>query len=313
MPENVKACRPHGCDPGYQPVTEGTTIADVLEGRADWVVVTGDNADVRGRLPREGLAVVSDVPYGQRYVGSPGYSNPKGIGTTYCPRPGKAIRTRETVVGDDADFDPLPWTQWPCCISGAQHYYHLLPKGGSLHSWDKRGDYERTTFADADFIWCSRKTNAQTFRLVWRGLCRHAEYDQRIEHPTQKPVALMEWMIDLLQPTPGSAIFDPYCGSGTTGVAAVRKGFRFIGCELVASYADIARRRIREAEPVLFTQPKRSRSRRRCSRDPRRGHIRRQASVHHSRGDHRGMRDNRYGREFRRRPAEQPREHPADA
>ena len=231
------------------------TIEQVLSGEADWNVTCADCLQILPTIPAGSVgAVVSDVPYGCGYVGSPGLTNKK-IFDTYK---GKRVpRTRETVIADDVDFDPSPWLALaPCCISGAQHYYHRLPEGGSLHSWDKRGDYERTTFADADFIWCSRKTNAQTFRLVWRGLCRHAEHDQRIEHPTQKPVALMEWMIDLCDLPPGAVIFDPYCGSGTTGVAAVRKGFRFIGCEILPSYSEVARRRIREAEPVLFTRAK---------------------------------------------------------
>ena len=190
-------------------------------------------------------AVVSDVPYGMSYVGSPGTSNGSSI---HCSP--KTLRTRETVVGDTGEFDPTPWLRWPVAFSGAQHYYHTLPAGGSLHSWDKRGDYKRTTFADADFIWCSRKMNAQTFRLVWRGLCRHAENTDRIEHPTQKPVSLMEWIISLLSLS-NATILDPYMGSGSTGVAAINTGHKFIGCELVEGYCAIAKRRIQEAEQAF--------------------------------------------------------------
>lgn len=62
-------------------------------------------------------------------------------------------------------------------------------------------------------------------------------------HPTVKPVDLMKYLCRLITP-PGGLILDPFCGSGSTGVAAMREGFNFIGIELNADYAEIARRRI---------------------------------------------------------------------
>lgn len=65
------------------------------------------------------------------------------------------------------------------------------------------------------------------------------------EHQAQKPVALM---VDLLAIAPASGlILDPFCGSGTTGVAAVQTGRRFIGCEMVPAHAATARARIGRA------------------------------------------------------------------
>jgi len=66
-------------------------------------------------------------------------------------------------------------------------------------------------------------------------------------HPTVKPVALMEWLIRLVTP-PGGVVLDPFLGSGTTGVAAVKGGFGFIGIEREAEYLSIARARIEAAE-----------------------------------------------------------------
>ena len=65
-------------------------------------------------------------------------------------------------------------------------------------------------------------------------------------HPTVKPVALMEWLVTLVTP-PGGVVLDPFMGSGTTGVAAVRKGFRFVGIEREDEYLAIARARIEAA------------------------------------------------------------------
>lgn len=62
-------------------------------------------------------------------------------------------------------------------------------------------------------------------------------------HPTVKPIRLMEYLCKLITP-PGGTILDPFCGSGSTGVAAVGLGFSFIGIELEKEYCEIAEKRI---------------------------------------------------------------------
>jgi len=62
-------------------------------------------------------------------------------------------------------------------------------------------------------------------------------------HPTVKPVALMRYLIKLITP-PGGKVLDPFCGSGSTGMAAVELGCDFTGCELDADYVNIAKTRI---------------------------------------------------------------------
>lgn len=62
-------------------------------------------------------------------------------------------------------------------------------------------------------------------------------------HPTVKPTELMAYLCRLVTP-PGGLILDPFMGSGSTGKAAMREGFRFIGCELSAEYLAIAEARI---------------------------------------------------------------------
>ena len=74
-------------------------------------------------------------------------------------------------------------------------------------------------------------------------------------HPTQKPLAVMKWVIGLC---PNSdTILDPFMGSGTTGVAAVQMGRKFIGIEREPKYFDIACERIQKAvnQGQLFTEP----------------------------------------------------------
>jgi site-specific DNA-methyltransferase (adenine-specific)/modification methylase len=75
-------------------------------------------------------------------------------------------------------------------------------------------------------------------------------------HPTQKPLDVMCWCIEQL-PKDAESILDPFMGSGTTGVAAVKMGRRFIGIEIDSRYFDIACRRIEEAakQPDIFIEP----------------------------------------------------------
>lgn len=65
----------------------------------------------------------------------------------------------------------------------------------------------------------------------------------RNTHPTVKPLSLMRWLCRLVTP-PGGVVLDPFAGSGTTGLAALREGFRFVGMEQEAAYVTIARERL---------------------------------------------------------------------
>jgi site-specific DNA-methyltransferase (adenine-specific) len=72
----------------------------------------------------------------------------------------------------------------------------------------------------------------------------------RNHHPTVKPLDLMCWLVRLVTP-PGGLVLDPFAGSGTTIIAALRQGFRGIGIEREADYCALARRRIAEDAPLF--------------------------------------------------------------
>lgn len=80
-------------------------------------------------------------------------------------------------------------------------------------------------------------------------------YPSDREHITQKPLELMAAMVEICQP--GGVVLDPFMGSGTTGVAAVQLGRKFIGCEQSPEYFDVACRRFEEAAQSrrLFEEP----------------------------------------------------------
>lgn len=67
--------------------------------------------------------------------------------------------------------------------------------------------------------------------------------EDKCTHPTVKPIRLMEYLVRMVTP-PGGIVLDPFMGSGTTGCAAVKLGYQFIGIEREAEYIEIARRRI---------------------------------------------------------------------
>lgn len=87
------------------------------------------------------------------------------------------------------------------------------------------------------------KINPMTGREV-------VDIPRRNHHPTVKPVDLMRWLVRLVTPPQGLAL-DPFMGSGTTGVACVLEGRRFLGIEREAAYVAIAERRIRDAEAQI--------------------------------------------------------------
>ncbi|MFO0596275.1 MAG: DNA methyltransferase [Myxococcaceae bacterium] len=67
------------------------------------------------------------------------------------------------------------------------------------------------------------------------------------KHPTQKPIALLERLVDACTDE-DAVVLDPFCGSGTTGVAAVGKGRRFVGIDMNTEYLDLTKRRIDAAK-----------------------------------------------------------------
>lgn len=116
------------------------------------------------------------------------------------------------------------------------NYFSLQPKRGWL-IWDKMQSH---TSGHAELAWTNLDIPIRSFAYSRAQLSTENK-----QHPTQKPVGLMTWCIDLA----GSpqTIFDPFMGSGTTGVAAIQMGRKFIGIEREPKYFEIACKRIEQA------------------------------------------------------------------
>jgi len=90
---------------------------------------------------------------------------------------------------------------------------------------------------------------------LWRIPVPHHGFNAHLrQHPNQKPLDLMKRLVLLLSDE-GNTVLDPYMGSGTTGQAAIALGRKFIGCELMPEYYNVARKNIGavEAQPLLIT------------------------------------------------------------
>jgi DNA modification methylase len=97
--------------------------------------------------------------------------------------------------------------------------------------------------SDAEVAWFSRGRGVYIFSHTWDGFNRASER-QTAYHPSQKPVALMRWCLQRARLAPGALVFDPYMGSGPVAQACKELGFRYVGCDLVEQYCDIAARRL---------------------------------------------------------------------
>ena len=193
-------------------------------------------------------AVVTDPPYGIGYKKGGEVKNRP----LYSGGSAHANRNNCSITGDDKHFDPSPFLDWPCVMFGGDHFSSKLPDSGVMHVWDKHcGRAANDHFSDAELIWVSKRTKRHVFRYMWKGIMQEGRGVKRV-HPTQKPVQVMEWSIGF---APDGIILDPFMGSGTTGVACVNLGRKFIGIEIEKKYFDIACERIEAAyaQGRLFT------------------------------------------------------------
>jgi len=182
--------------------------------------------------------VLSDPPYGMNY---------NTDSTRFSGGEGSHNSQRSRVKGDDAPFDPTPWTSFPKCVLwGSNHYSQRLPKGTTLVWQKKNAEKFGVMLSDAELAWERGGHGVYLFRAVWDGCARETEHGQHY-HPAQKPVALMAWCIQRNEP---KNVLDPFMGSGSTLVACREFGIPAVGIELEEKYCEIAAKRL--SQGVLF-------------------------------------------------------------
>jgi site-specific DNA-methyltransferase (adenine-specific) len=189
-------------------------------------------------------AVVTDPPYG---IGRDGHAKSKKAngqnwykeyefkGWDDCPPSADLLTALRS-----ASKDQIFW---------GGNYFDLPASRGWL-VWYK--GQQGLSMSDAELAWTSLD---MPLRLT--DVHRTHLWQEKPEHPTQKPLRVMRWCLGFVPDA--RTILDPFMGSGTTGVAALQLGRKFIGIEIDPGYFDIACRRIEEAwkQPCLFEEPKR--------------------------------------------------------
>ena len=163
------------------------------------------------------------------------------------------------IEGDEKRFDPLPLLEYgkPLVTWGANHYASRLPDVAGWLVWDKsRGGTisKGFTWSHCEMAWCSETGDCtRIFDHLWNGFRRQTEVGEH-HHPTQKPVALMAWCMEQAKVLEGATILDPYMGSGSTIIAAIRTGRKAIGIEKDPKHFQAACERIKRelAQGDLF-------------------------------------------------------------
>ena len=190
----------------------------------------GDCRDILPTLPKVD-AVITDPPYGIGMdggnVGYKGHNNLEKLGWDKA-HPERDLIDMVVAAGDRA-------------ILWGGNYFDLPPSRGWL-LWDKGAGFKGRSYAEAEMAWTSMDANVRIFQ--WDPLAR-GDYRGK-EHPTQKPIALMEWCIT--QAGNPQSVVDPFMGSGSTGIACQGLSVQFIGIEREPKYFDIACRRIEDAQ-----------------------------------------------------------------
>lgn len=232
---------------------QGASRADPVEGNAVSAIIReeriggqrlilGDCLDVMKELGRFD-AVVTDPPYGIARSGQ-AETHTKNI---------KHKRKHHTEKGWDearpskAFFDKVLSISDYQIIWGGNYFADFLPASMRWLYWDKGQD--GLSMSDGELAWTSQQNALRAFRLNRSALARDGAV-----HPTQKPIALMEWCLGFLPDS--KTILDPFMGSGTTLVACQRMGRSGTGIELDPEYFETACRRVDEAarQPDMFVQ-----------------------------------------------------------
>ena len=194
----------------------------------DATLYLADCMDVLPTLPKVD-AVITDPPYGINIANQP---------TNYHRKNGWADKKNWDTSPPDAWLLESIISHGEVAVVWGGNYFGLSPSRCWL-VWHKPDGPQ--SFSKVELAWTNMDKLAGYFRYTIS-----ETNPERVGHPTQKPLALMKWCIEYCNNRP-QTILDPFMGSGTTGVAAVQMGRKFVGIEREPKYFDIACKRIEQA------------------------------------------------------------------
>ena len=193
----------------------------------DATLYHADCRDIMPTLPKVD-AVITDPPYGIGAAKGKAHSSIRDSDAWEA-------QAWDNSRPDDEVFALILAAAPRLAIWGGNYFADLLPASGGWLCWRKPQAETGFSLADVELCWTNMAFAARIKTLPRR---------DGNQHPTQKPVALMEWTAGFV---PGQQVLDPFMGSGTTGVACANLGREFIGIEREPKYFDIACRRIERA------------------------------------------------------------------
>ena len=197
----------------------------------------GDNREILPTLGKFDL-LLTDPPYGiglDRGVGDCGYDG-FGNNKKRNPKRYKGSWDKERPTSDL--FNLIIASSEKAIIWGGNYFSDILPKSSKWLFWDKQ--QTMPTYSDGEIAWTSLNGNS-TKRIIIPQNGMVAGEQERF-HPTQKPLALMIWCIQLAGDV--QTIIDPFAGSGTTGRAAKDLGRKCVLIEREECYCEIAAKRM---------------------------------------------------------------------
>lgn len=231
-----------------------STIADVLEGRALWTVLEGDCLAILPTLPPKSVAhVITDPPYSEHVhdVGQVSKDHSERTSFGFAAVDGASRASLAAAAARSVQR----WSVVFCDAEGISAWRSALAEAGvaplRVGAWVKPDAMPQLTGDRPSAGFEALVIAHAPGRKRWNGKGRSAVWTHCIErtdrsHPTQKPLPLMLELVELFT-DPGEVVLDPFTGSGTTGVACLRLGRRFIGIEKDPKYVALARERL-EAE-----------------------------------------------------------------
>ena len=152
---------------------------------------------------------------------------------------------------DKLPMSPSQWSRMKVIgvnqiVFGANYFWPYFGQAKCFIVWDKRGNLPTVPFSPMELMWTSFNKMPVRYTVLNHGFITDMKEPRKL-HPTQKPLLLMEKILNDFS-KPNDLILDPFCGSGTTCVAAKRSGRRYIGIDISEEYCDIARKRLKQIE-----------------------------------------------------------------